>query len=120
MFLLLSCFLFLSVLLVHLLLNNRFESWANQGETKLEATAFEILELAYHSEHYETRRRVDVSYIFQSDLVTELKHNFRIEDVEATILWNCNHILVLIAQLVGKYVQIQNFFRFAQRCERFL
>ncbi len=30
--------------------------------------------------------RVDLSYIFQSDLVTRLKPNFRIEDVEATVL----------------------------------
>jgi len=30
--------------------------------------------------------RVDVSYVFQSDLVTELKPNFKIEDGEATLL----------------------------------
>ena len=30
--------------------------------------------------------RVDVSYVFQSDLVTELKPNFMIEDGEATVL----------------------------------
>ena len=63
--------------------------------------------------------RVDLSYIFQSDLVTRLKPNFRIEDVEATVLQGCNHVLVLIAGFVGKYVKILNSIRVAERRERF-
>ncbi len=64
--------------------------------------------------------KVDVSYIFQSDLVTECKPNFKIEDGKPTVLYGCNHVLALIAGLVGKYVQIQNFFRVKEKRERFL